>query len=84
MDLTEYNDLSYDLAYSNYSPHHYSHYEEYEPHHMTHPELDHHFDHYHDVNPFEFHEHAVLPAFEYGKRKNDYYGVSDFERAAAK
>ena len=34
-------------------------------HHEIHRELDHHYDHDHDIQPYEYHEHSVKPAFDY-------------------
>ena len=83
LDLTtQYNDVSnYEDYRHEHTAVHNPYFEEYAAHHEVHPELDHDFDHWHDVHPFEYHEHAVLPAFDYGKKKNDF---GDFERAAAK
>ena len=58
-------------------PHHHEHHW---GHREYHPELRHEFDHYHDTHPYEYHDHSIHKAFDYGTQKNDY----GFARAAEK
>ena len=51
------------------------------PHHTRYRELEHRFDHRHDIEPFEFHDHSIYEAFEYGAKDENYLG---FEEAAEK
>ena len=86
LDLTEQSN-SIDPYSENYfsesSPRDNPYYYEYASHHDVHPELDHHFDHLHDIQPTDYHEHAILKAVkrDTNKEENDF---ASLERAAAK